>query len=63
MITALVMLNLSGGESVDDLRVLEKDEGLGRVLLAGESHRMRRAVSIARVFRPVIATFFSPPRA
>ena len=25
MITALVMLNLAGGESVDDLRVLEKD--------------------------------------
>ena len=43
MVTALVMLNLSGGESVDDLRVLEKDEGLGRVLLAGESHEMRRA--------------------
>ena len=43
MVTALVMLNLSGGESVDDLRVLEKDEGLGRVLLAGESHGMRRA--------------------
>lgn len=43
MVTALVMLNLSGGESVDDLRLLEKDEGLGRVLLAGESHRMRRA--------------------
>ena len=43
MVTALVMLNLSGGESVDDLRVLEKDEGLGRVLLARESHEMRRA--------------------
>ena len=39
MITALVMLNLAGGESVDDLRVLEKDEGLGRALLAAESHR------------------------
>ena len=58
MVMSLVMLNpvsstgqaLSGGESVDDprssrgqaLRVLERDEGLGRVLLAGESHRMRR---------------------
>ena len=40
MITSLVMLNLAGGESVDDprsgrgqvLRILESDEGLGRVL-------------------------------
>ena len=43
MVMSLVMLNLSGGESVDDLRLLERDEGLGRVLLAGESHRMRRS--------------------
>ena len=43
MVTALVMLNLAGGESVDDLRLLEKDEGLGRVVVAAESHRMRRA--------------------
>ena len=43
MVMSLVMLNLSGGESVDDLRLLERDEGLGRVLLAGESHKMRRA--------------------
>ena len=43
MVMSLVMLNLSGGESVDDLRLLERDEGLGRVLLAGESHRMQRA--------------------
>ena len=43
MVMSLVMLNLSGGESVDDprssrgqaLRLLERDEGLGRVLLAG----------------------------
>ena len=35
MVTALMMLNLAGGESVDDLRLLEKDEGLGR----GAAHR------------------------
>ena len=29
MVMSLVMLNLSGGESVDDLRLLERDEGLG----------------------------------
>ena len=43
MVMSLVMLNLAGGESVDDLRVLEKDEGLGRLLLMAELHQMRRA--------------------
>ena len=43
MVTALVMLNLAGGESVDDVRVLEKDEGLGKLLLEVETHRIRRA--------------------
>ena len=43
MITSLVMLNLAGGESVDDLRILEADEGLGRVLAMSETHRMRRS--------------------
>ena len=51
MVTALVMLNLAGGESVDDLRLLEKDEGLGRVLFAGESHGMRRAERRAQLKR------------
>ena len=39
MVMSLVMLNLAGGESVDDLRVLEKDEGLGRLLLMAELHQ------------------------
>ncbi len=42
MITSLALLNLAGGESVDDLRVLEKDEGLGRMLRLAESRGMRR---------------------
>ena len=42
IVVALVMLNLAGGESVDDLRLLEKDEGLGRALLTAETHGMRR---------------------
>ena len=42
MITSPVMLNLAGGESVDDLRILESDEGLGRVLKVSETHLMRR---------------------
>ncbi len=43
IVVALMMLNLAGGETVDDLRLLEKDEGLGRALLTAETHRMRRA--------------------
>ena len=42
MIMSLILLNIAGGECVNDLRVLEKDEGLGRVLRSAETHRMRR---------------------
>ena len=42
MAMSLILLNIAGGECVDDLRVLEKDEGLGRVLRSAETHRMRR---------------------
>ncbi len=42
MVTALILLNLAGGESVDDLRVLESDEGLRRLLVKTETHRVRR---------------------
>ena len=51
MISSLVMLNLAGGESVDDLRILESDEGLGRVLEMSETHRMRRRERRAQVKR------------
>ena len=40
MITSLLLLNLAGGEGVDDLRILEKDEGLCRVLRKAETHGM-----------------------
>ncbi len=50
-VTALVMLNLAGGESVDDLRLLEKDEGLGRALLTAETHGVRRAERRAQLRR------------
>ena len=51
MVMSLVLLNIAGGECVDDprssrgqaLRILEKDEGLGRVLRRAETHRTRRA--------------------
>ena len=51
MITSLVMLNLAGGESVDDLRILESDEGLGRVLKVSETHLMRRGERRTRLSR------------
>ena len=43
MVMSLILLNLAGGECVDDLRILEKDEGLCRVLRRAETHRTRRA--------------------
>lgn len=46
VITALVLLNLAGGEHVEDLRVLEEDEGfcslLRHVELAGMKRKERR---------------------
>ena len=42
VITPLIMLNLAGGEAVDDLRVLEKDGGFCRVLRRAETYGMRR---------------------
>ena len=41
MVIALILLNLAGGEGVDDLRVLEADKGLGRMLSRAETHRQR----------------------
>ena len=41
-IISLVLLNLAGGDSVDDLRIMEKDEGFCRVLRRAENHGMRR---------------------
>lgn len=48
VILSLVLLNLAGGDSVDDIKVLEKDEGfckvLGRMETKGLSRRQRRAM-------------------
>jgi hypothetical protein len=47
MIVSLLLLNLAGGDCVDDLKILEKDEGfckvLGRVETKGLSRQQRRA--------------------
>ena len=49
MVSALILLNLAGGDCVDDLRVLEGDEGfcrlLERVRHHGLSRRERRAAT------------------
>ncbi len=42
IITSLVLLNLAGGDSVEDLRILEKDEGFGQVLRKVETHGLPR---------------------
>jgi hypothetical protein len=47
MILSLILLNLAGGDCVDDLKILEKDEGFGKVLgrveTKGLSRQQRRA--------------------
>jgi len=42
MVMSLVLLNLAGGDAVDDLLILEKDEGYCRVLRKAETYEMRR---------------------
>ncbi len=42
MIVSLVLLNLAGGECVDDLRVLESDDGFCRLLQRVEMQGLRR---------------------
>jgi hypothetical protein len=42
MVLSLVLLNLAGGDCVEDLCILEGDEGFGRVLKRVESYGMRR---------------------
>jgi len=42
VVMSLVLLNIAGGECVDDLRILEGDEGFARLLRRVELHVMRR---------------------
>ncbi len=48
---ALLLLNLAGGESVSDVEVLEKDEGLKRVMGEAEGHGLKRGERRWRVER------------
>jgi hypothetical protein len=43
MVLSLMMLNLAGGDCVEDLRKVEKDEGFCRILRRVEQQGMRRA--------------------
>ncbi|MGA2959891.1 MAG: IS1380 family transposase, partial [Thermodesulfobacteriota bacterium] len=46
-VLSLMLLNLAGGDCIDDIRILEKDEGfckvLGRVETKGQTRQQRRA--------------------
>ena len=42
IVMSLVLLNVAGGDCVDDLRILEKDNGFTRVLRRLEWHGLRR---------------------
>ena len=42
VVMSLVLLNVAGGDCVDDLRILEKDDGFTRVLRRVEMHGLRR---------------------
>ena len=44
MVLSLVLLNLAGGECVDDLKILEADEGFCEILRKSEMHGLRRKV-------------------
>lgn len=65
IILSLVMLNLAGGDCVDDLRVLEGDEGLCRVFreveFSGRTRSERRA--LARRWRKERTRTFPSPTA
>jgi len=42
VVMSLILLNLAGGECVDDLRVMEEDEGFCRVMRRVELHGVKR---------------------
>ena len=44
MVLALVLLNLAGGDCVEDIKVLEADDGFCEVIKKAEIHGLRRKV-------------------
>jgi hypothetical protein len=63
MIMALVLLNLAGGDCVDDLRVLEGDEGFCRLVREFEFHGRTRSErrALAKRWRKQRARTFPSP--
>ena len=51
MVLALVLLNLAGGDCVQDIKVLEADDGFCEVLKKAEMHGLRRKVRRALMRR------------
>ena len=51
MVLALVLLNLAGGDCVEDIKVLEADDGFCEVLKKAEMHGLRRKVRRALMRR------------
>ena len=51
MVLALVLLNLAGGDCVEDIKVLEADDGFCEVLKKAELHGLRRKVRRALLRR------------
>ena len=44
MVLSLVLLNLAGGDCVDDLKILEADEGFCQILRKSETHGLKRKI-------------------
>jgi hypothetical protein len=51
MVLALVLLNLAGGDCVEDIKVVEADDGFCEVLKKAEMHGLRRKVRRALMRR------------
>ncbi len=51
IVLSLVLLNLAGGDCVDDIKILEADDGFGEVLKKSELHGLRRKVRRALLRR------------
>ncbi len=44
VVLSLVLLNLAGGDCVDDLKIVEADDGFGAILRKSEMHGLKRKV-------------------
>jgi len=44
MMISLILMNLAGGDCVDDLKILESDEGFCKVLRKVEHHGLKRKI-------------------